>query len=484
MCGIVGVLNASLYNSSIENFVKDGILVGAVRGMDSTGIIQVDNKDIIYTHKKAVPGPWFLADKLTKTYVDDSNRSPITIIHHRAATVGAVTKENAHPFTVNKLDIDAKTNKHEVVVGVHNGSLNVGWKSKPDGNLFDVDSQWALSHIAKRGNDAFKDIVGPYAFVWVDSTKPGKVHFARNSGRPLHLVFTKDRKQMYFASEAGMLSWLVERNRLVVEDEIIVVGTDRIYEFDTNGDVIKYTSVATPKVGGYTTVPPTNRVAVPATGTGTTSGNTTKLNHAGEKFIQGIKDALKPKPTPLTTEPEKVTIDQAAVDRVVSAIIGPPENDDTNEPLIISQRDDDSPNVNATNLMIDTDLVPTSWYSDRNATKEEKDLAQKLGFFRELQWFQGVIYDDQTGETVGDIEVWDKERGKQTVSATLRGVSRPRAHSQYIDNNVGNGITPGNWVVVIGAREEKQLGRVLVVAELNKRGEEGLAGMRTNRKVN
>ena len=109
-------------------------------------------------------------------------------------------------------------------------------------------------------------------------------------------------------------------------------------------------------------------------------------------------------------------------------------------------------------------------------TRDEKrrmEEAKKWGMFRELQWFQGIAYDDQTGEVLGDVEIWDKVNGKVKYTGVIRGCSQARANSEYIREGL-NGSTDGNWVVVIGAREERQLGKVLVVAELNQAGRAGL----------
>ena len=415
-----------------------------MRGQDSTGIVQVDKKGSVYTHKLAVSGSKFLTDKVTGAFTKDANRSPINIVHHRAATIGKINTENAHPFICDMAEVNPTNKKHYVLVGVHNGSL-INWKTKPKANEYEVDSNWALAHIAERGLDAFKDIEGPYCFMWVTSKDPDKLMVARNSGRPMHAVFSKDRKEVYFASEAGMLAWLCERNRIVTEDQIMVLGTDKAYSFDTSGGTITVTATDLPRTvratkhytGGYAWKPNAQQ----------THG---QLNEEGQKFIDKIKAAAK-------YDANAVVINTAVIDSTLADI-----TDDAEAPWAVSNDGD-----------FVADTVPVDWFSDRNATSSEKAKAIEWGMFRELQWFQGVTYDDQTGEVLGDIEVWDRDAGKVKYAGVIRGCSQARANSEYIHPTLSN-ATNGNWVVVVGAREERQLGKVLVVAELNQTGRAGL----------
>ena len=440
MCGIVGAIQSTFFSTNIDAFLRDAIVTGAVRGMDSTGMLQVDRKQDTYCHKLAVPGQAFLANPMTQQFVKDSAQCPINVVHHRAATVGHVNATNAHPFSCETPTTNPKTKRPHLLVGVHNGSLT-NWATKTNAKKYVVDSNWALSRIAEIGNEAFKEIQGPYCFMWVNTENPKKLFVARNSGRPMHVVFTKNKQEAFFASEAGMLAWLCERNRINTADDIMILAADKIYEFDTSGTTITFTSVDTPKASAMITTT-TSAVAVGGGGGGW-------LNDEGKKFIDGIKAAAN------YVAP---AIDTKTIDETIAAIIDDVPRDD----------DDDDKVFNA-------DVVPTEWFSDRNATVAEKAEAQKLGMFRELQWFQGITYDSETGEVIGDIDVWTKEHGKVRHTGTLRGCSEARANSQWIDNTLGaRNATNGNWCVVIGARQDRVLGKILVVAELNQRGLAGL----------
>lgn len=454
MCGIICTLNSAYHSADLSKFIADGILAGAVRGQDSTGIMQVDKKGSIYTHKQAASGVKFLNDNVTTIYVKDANSSPINVVHHRAATVGVINAGNAHPFICQMPSLNASTGKHNVLVGVHNGSLT-NWRGKVGAKDYEVDSEWALSRIATQGIEAFKEIEGPYCFMWTTTESPGKLFVARNSGRPMHMALSKDGKQAYFASEAGMLSWLCERNRITVEDTILVVGTDKVYTFDTTGNEIAITAVDIPKKPVPVT---TSNVTHHQFVTRNNGGKNTTLNEAGQDFIDKIKRAADGKlvfSTPTTAQVEE------AVNKNVEtpADEKPPFNQDDEGYFV-------------------PDQVPTDWYSVRNSTVSERELAKKWGMYGELQWFSGVVYDNSTAEIIGDIDVWDRDAGKVKYAGVIRGCSEARANSEYIDNDLGKkSSVPGNWVVVVGAREETALGRILVVAELTQAGRAGLEKM-------
>lgn len=478
MCGIAGVLNA-VYQKDSGCFIRDSMVAGMLRGVDSTGVMQMDRGGKIYVHKEAVPGAYFLSSKITQQFVDDVCKSPINVVHTRAATQGVINKDNAHPFIVHK------PNKHPLV-GVHNGSLYAGWKTRVSAKGFEVDSHWALTMIAEHGIDAFRQIHGPFCFVWTDAEHKGKLFIARNSGRPMHVVFSEGRKSMYFASEAGMLHWLTERNNIKTETDILVLAPERLYEFDTTGSTVTYTSKILPfNSATTTTTTGTNVVAVnnaatdPArnVGQGPSTGALSYVNavdsgpnQAGKDFIERIKLAAKGK-DPYNNPSVPITNDKV-VDDVVSAIVNSavknaaPEKEEE----VVRQRDDDAPFQLAEN----TDLVPTTWFDARSTKKAEREYAVTLGFFRELQWFRGVAWDDDSGECLGDVEIWDKKNGKQTYTGVIRNISRARAHAEYIDNKRA-AIAEGFWVVITGAYVHKQLGTVFVLSELNMLGKQAVS---------
>lgn len=455
MCGIAGVLNA-IYNKDADSFIQDALVVGMVRGFHSTGVMQMDRAGKIWWDKAAQEGLYFAGSKVGKQFISDACRSAITVVHHRWATQGEVNDENAHPFIVHK-------ENREPLVGVHNGSLAAGWKHKPDGDKYEVDSKWALAHIAKHGIDAFKDFYGPYCFVWTEADKRGKVFMVRNLQRPMHLLFTEDKKTMMFASEPGMLNWLAERNNMKPEKDILVLTPERLYEFDTTGSTVTYKSTPLPRAAVVVTTNTQSSLLPPT------------ITNPGKTFIDNIKKAAKGKLLNMAIVEEEKKIDAAInaalaknADAALKRTLDSMGMDDDEED-VVSQRDDDAPFLEDS-----TELVPTTWFTARSTKKNERELAVKIGFFRELHWLSGVAWDEDTGDLLGDVEVWDsKSKEKQVYTGMIRSISQARAHTDYIDNGK-RPVREGGWVVVTGAFDDKALGTVFVCSELNMIGKEAM----------
>lgn len=225
MCGIFGIINGKHFRSAsgnLCNLVANGIMVNAVRGIDSTGIVQLDSKNVWY-HKAPVSGANFIQMPETSGYINDADNSHFTLVHNRAATEGKVAEENCHPF-------DHVGTKNNYVIGVHNGTLR-NWKNKDNAN-FEVDSDWALSRLAEEGVDALKKINGAYVFVWYDDADPGVLNFARNFERPMYVMFVKGQNRMIFASEFQMVTWLAARNNIDLESEIVELAPSHHYRFE------------------------------------------------------------------------------------------------------------------------------------------------------------------------------------------------------------------------------------------------------------
>jgi|SRR5690625_877358 len=240
MCGLVAIFNSqpmahiegsrsAHYPTKQNALFKDMMLASAVRGVDGTGIYQVDHTHQIWLDKMAEPSGKAMSDPRMQGMSDFVDQSAITVGHVRAATVGDVVEENCHPFEAFRED-------GSFIVGVHNGTL-YGWDNDPD-VPFSVDSEWALNKIAQDGPSALDEFYGAFTFIWVDSDKPGKVFIARNNERPLHMVRSKDGRSLYAASEAGMLRWLVDKHNLLADEEVLSLDTNAVVCIDTNERVL------------------------------------------------------------------------------------------------------------------------------------------------------------------------------------------------------------------------------------------------------
>jgi glucosamine 6-phosphate synthetase-like amidotransferase/phosphosugar isomerase protein len=243
MCGQFGIMTGGreLY---ADDFIKDAFTASMLRGIDSSGVALVDPESARYVvHKLPVPGNFFVGDRVAEAIIKDAcSPKTLTMCHVRAATVGKVTLSNAHPFEV--------TSSLRTVVGTHNGTLR-GWQSKTGASSYSVDSEWALSRIAAEGADAFEEITGAWAFAWWQSDDPTVLNLARNDERPLCVAFIENNGMAY-ASEPGMLFWLLERNRIKMEGKIIQLDKGKHYKFELN-DPKNFTSTVLPTPPATTT---------------------------------------------------------------------------------------------------------------------------------------------------------------------------------------------------------------------------------------
>lgn len=247
MCGIHGVINCGpAHKLALEKYMEEGFVVNSVRGMDSSGILQIDKENEPFMHKLTMPGPMFIDNKATKNIIGDAGKpGTMTLGHVRAATHGKVILDNAHPFMVEG------SNKKRII-GVHNGTLT-SWKTKKDWSSYDVDSHWALAHIGKYGFKAFEDFDGAFVFMWWDENHPNQLFACRNTGRPLWYTLSKDKQQMLFGSESGMVSWLCERNNIETDDNIYELEPMKLYVFDYSGKEVVWTKEPVPTYkSGYT----------------------------------------------------------------------------------------------------------------------------------------------------------------------------------------------------------------------------------------
>lgn len=243
MCGIIGVINGrpGSLKANLNKFFRDALITGGVRGVDSTGVFQADSVDKVnqkvYVYKDLRGGqalltaqdPWF------DGIVGDAGKAFITIGHHRAATSGSITTDNAHPFHLYRKD-------RSIFVGVHNGTLDSGWNSGAS-KKFSVDSEYLINELSKDVEGTLEETSGAIATVFYDTAQPGKFCMYTNGARPLHFAFSEhDPHSMLIASEAGMLAWLADRNDIkLLGGKIHQCKPRFLYTFDGKHAVRSFT---------------------------------------------------------------------------------------------------------------------------------------------------------------------------------------------------------------------------------------------------
>lgn len=251
MCGLWGSvrLNNRYFNTtkvpisaSFKKFAESAALVGTVRGRDSTGIGLVGQLGYLASvYKVAAPGGMFVNIKEAKEMLDLAGESLAVLGHNRAATVGFIDREAAHPF------------QHENITLTHNGTVHSYEKDLKDfipKNYDPVSDSDAICYaIAHHGwEKVLPALAGDYALVWWDAGED-KIYMARNNSRPLHLTFAKGGDEMYYTSEEGMLRWLCERDHIITRaTPIYEVAPGTVYCFDMKSKNLKDSLTKTPFV--------------------------------------------------------------------------------------------------------------------------------------------------------------------------------------------------------------------------------------------
>ena len=192
--------------------MENALIAGTVRGDDSTGIFTVGHKmedgQAADWFKVAADGYELVASKEYQDRMTYSNVCDLRAVigHHRSATVGTVSVDNAHPFQEGPITL------------VHNGTLNstydLGkslWELKGEG--VEVDSHAIAHNLAEATDpaDVIKLLDGAFTLIWHDA-RDNAVRVIRNDKRPLHMYFAKCEDTVLLASEAEMLHWLAKRN--------------------------------------------------------------------------------------------------------------------------------------------------------------------------------------------------------------------------------------------------------------------------------
>jgi asparagine synthetase B (glutamine-hydrolysing) len=199
MCGLVGI--AGDCNLTWKDLFTELLMVDSVRGTHSTGAASISREKDIFELAKRPGNPFELFataayDKMTAT----NNSVKALFGHNRYATVGEKNEANAHPF------------KFSHVVGMHNGTLD-SWALKrlKDYEKYGTDSEAIFASINDIGAKATLEIIaGAWALIWYDK-RDGTLNFLRNSARPLHYCYSKDRCTLIWASEAKMLEYVMSR---------------------------------------------------------------------------------------------------------------------------------------------------------------------------------------------------------------------------------------------------------------------------------
>lgn len=513
MCGIHGIINAAplsgkfnspTYKKGTKEFIQHGFVAGALRGMDSSGMFQIDKHLTNYIHKLPVMGPIFIEDRVSRAFFNDVQTSPITVCHVRAATEGRITLNNAHPFYFER-------DNGETVCGVHNGTLT-GWKLKAgkDSDKYGVDSEWAIQHIAQEGADAFEDFGGSYSFVWWDEANPTKLVFARNKERPMFFLRSKDKKQILFGSEAGMLSWLARRNDIEVEDETYFTKPGRMYSIDFDQAELSWKDLGEL---------PEKKVVAVATSNHATAGSGRagegadsyygRHYEAGESEFgdddwrawghrgSGSSRTSYTSTATFPLEAKKLMIDtinealRVARDKreghTAKMQLAAEEAKAGQLPIVLQDMlqdpDDDAPFATGDLVKQDSDdlaslelnlrggkfnmIAEKDWYSDHYASKEEQEHAKEARWFGEMAVCEPIMFDGPRMEIMCDV--LDSEAEKRTLIGYIRGFDQMAFRSSMENKKM--------HVVIVGSSTGEDGEPEFVLSPLTLKGEDAILKM-------
>lgn len=189
MCGLVGCVGVIGFKE--KKAFTTLLMLDTIRGHDSTGVVFVTAKGDASIVKK-VGTPWDLLDSKEFEIAARGDHRAL-IGHNRWATKGKVNSRNAHPF------------EHGNIFGAHNGTLH-SQANLEDSQRFEVDSENIFYDMSINGADeTIPKLNGAYALTWFDE-EDQTVNFIRNDKRPLYFTRTTDNKNLFWASEAWMLT--------------------------------------------------------------------------------------------------------------------------------------------------------------------------------------------------------------------------------------------------------------------------------------
>jgi predicted glutamine amidotransferase/endogenous inhibitor of DNA gyrase (YacG/DUF329 family) len=198
MCGIVGVVGTLALKD--KTAFKELLIADTIRGPHSTGVCAIDgDKRLVY--KQAVSASEFISQGTLAEITGYKYHTTAFIGHNRFASRGIISNANAHPFCSDHITL------------VHNGTLTNHYSLDHDA---DVDSEAITNYMSEHGVvDTAKELRGTFALVWHDADR-STINFLRNEFKPLHIAITASN--IYWASEADMLRWVLGRNDIEIKE--------------------------------------------------------------------------------------------------------------------------------------------------------------------------------------------------------------------------------------------------------------------------
>ena len=234
MCGIVAVMGKP--NTKLMSVFELLLSVSVTRGRDSTGVAAINGDTPLIVKDAVWPLTLIRSSSYEEKIIKNAHKSHLYIGHNRSATVGGVTKQNAHPF------------RHEHITLVHNGTLKSAFTE--DKKKFATDSQSIAYAISAEGIDwTWGGLDGAASLVWHDREN-NTVNFITNGERPLFFGTTKGDRLLLIASESWMIRETCSAFGMKLRKDKVYFPENNVlfsYSFSPKQDKVKETEVRTIK---------------------------------------------------------------------------------------------------------------------------------------------------------------------------------------------------------------------------------------------
>lgn len=230
MCGHVGVVGS--IGPKEKQVFKQLLQVGSLRGPHSAGVYFKDRNQEFGDSYHALGHGHEITDygRFNKD-LDGSKDTYVLLGHNRWATQGAVDLKHAHPFAYGD------------IIGAHNGTVPEWyWKKLMFGGNESMDSKALMCSIAAVGGAETVGQLnfGAWCLIWFDEVKE-TIHFLRNHERDLWLCTSNGGKTLWWASEAGMLYWVLGRNGVKVDtNSMIQLPVDKEFSFKVPDNNVRF----------------------------------------------------------------------------------------------------------------------------------------------------------------------------------------------------------------------------------------------------
>jgi asparagine synthetase B (glutamine-hydrolysing) len=219
MCGIYGFIGKPTKKTA--KAIRHLGILNEARGTDSSGLAVI-NKHGISMLKKTMAAEEFFNIPLTQQLVQSCIRENylVAIGHTRAATRGAVTEPNAHPYAIGKY------------IFAHNGVINNFDELQEEyATEYEVDSQ-IIGHLLNlhKEKEVFNDkLQGMFAVPYVHRDNINVLNIAKGSS-PLSFFVVKGSEAVYFSSDSKHLKEAMEKSK--IKGSLATPTNPKLYRFN------------------------------------------------------------------------------------------------------------------------------------------------------------------------------------------------------------------------------------------------------------